>query len=147
MLSSTSKSSQKINGQHGKKKRVIPTTKDYKIIFDRMEAGTIKVDVVEGKVCVKYKGKWIEPYISLDDEDLDKAYRFVTIYYKNRRRKIAVHRLVWMVDNGEESIPEGYDVAHDDDDPGNNCNWNLDLEPNAFNRRNSSTFNSKDEDF
>ena len=48
----------------GKRKRIhYKTTKDYSPIFDKMEAGKLKVDVTEGRVYIKHHGVWIEPYI------------------------------------------------------------------------------------
>ena len=39
------------------------------------------------------------------------TYRFVEIYHKGKRKKVALHRLVWMFAH-RELVPEGYDVDH-----------------------------------
>ena len=72
------------------------------------------------------------------------GYLFVRVHYKGFRKAIALHRLVWLVANGEERIPPGHDVAHLDDDNSNNHYKNLELQTYQKNRYNKTSFGSTD---
>lgn len=121
-----------------KKKRKVPSVRDYKIFFDRMEEGTLRVDCEAQKVYTYYRKEWRELKCDLDDKRPNKVYLFVRVYHKGKRRCIALHRLIWMVHNGVESIPKGYDIGHEDDDSTNNDPMNLELEPSHVNQRRNS---------
>lgn len=138
------------------------TARNYKIIFDRLELETLRVDIEAVKIEVLYHGRWREPHIHFDRE----GYQFVDVYLtfgkgakkQSLRKKCSIHRIMWMVANGEEKIPRGprgelMDVSHEDHDKQHNHWRNLELRPSKKNRVNGSSFGSnghatyEDEDF
>lgn len=62
------------------------------------------------------------------------TYRFVHVCRGNDRKKIAVHRLVWMADT-LDTIPEDHDVDHIFGSEYGDEIWNLRLLESAENRR------------
>ena len=52
-------------------------------------------------------------------------YRKVGLHVGGVRKLCRVHKLVWITFKGE--IPEGYEINHIDEDPGNNALYNLEL--------------------
>ena len=52
-------------------------------------------------------------------------YRKVGLCVNGVRKLCRVHKLVWITFKGE--IPEGYEINHIDEDPGNNALYNLEL--------------------
>jgi len=79
-------------------------------ILDRLNDGTLVVHPDKPAVFAYGARGWTE--LKIIERDLTRsAYRFVTICSGNKRKKIALHRLVWMFAN-RMLIPEGYDVDH-----------------------------------
>lgn len=110
------------DAQTGKRKRKYKKA-TYKIFFDRMEEGTLRVDIETGIVYTmcRIKKDWRPLCVTGDDANPDKSYAFITVYHKGACRKITISRLVWMVANAEEDIPKGCTIDHED---GNIHNYN-----------------------
>ena len=66
-------------------------------------------------------------------------YKFVTIWKANKKKKIAVHRVVWMYHN-RCLVPDGFDVDHKlgKSVPNANAIDNLQLLPASVNRSNKT---------
>lgn len=111
------------------------------IVYARLKDGTLHVDFSTGKI-YSVNSTWNELTVEYDDHAGNQRYAFVTIrrkcisYRKGfrgqsskiitwRRRKIAVHKLVWIAKHG--LIPRGYDVHHKDLNSLNNRLSNLEL--------------------
>lgn len=80
-------------------------------ILERLEAGTLLVDTKTGSVWSLLPGspmRLIKPINRLSERS---AYDFVNICHLGRKKKIAVHRLVWMSVH-RRTVPEGFDVDH-----------------------------------
>lgn len=98
---------------------------DYSLFFDRIAEGTLRVDCTAGTVeilCPQSK-EWREPHIDVNEH----GYLFFRVYKDGFRRKVAVHRLVWMVHNGRQDVPAGHEVHHEDLNQRNNSGTNLKL--------------------
>ena len=65
-----------------------------------------------------YKGKILTP-------KLRGGYLHIGLWKNHKRKGYSIHRLVWTTFNGE--IPKGLQVNHIDENPLNNCVWNLNL--------------------
>lgn len=103
---------------------------DHSILFDRIEEGTLRVDIDAGIVDSRSSGEW-KP---LPIERNDRGRPFVRIYHKGSRRSFGVHIAVWLAACGLESIPDGYDVDHIVADPDDNRISNLRLMRARINR-------------
>lgn len=80
-------------------------------ILDRIEDGTLFIDVNNAWVFSLSRGNWRELRI-ITRESNGSSYRFVEVYGKpGKKKKIALHRLVWMAAN-RQVVPDGYDVDH-----------------------------------
>lgn len=94
---------------------------DEQIVLDRLADGTLKVDVSGGRVLVRRpNGRWAVPYLERDRC----GYLFFRLYRNGARRKIALHRAVWMAANGT-LIPAGHEVHHVNVNNQVNAHWNL----------------------
>lgn len=71
-----------------------------------------KITLPNGKALYTYTGKDSAKHL------------FVRIHYRNRRRGVAVHRVIWIVST-RSTIPSGWEVHHRDLDPTNNRFDNL----------------------
>lgn len=80
-------------------------------ILSLVTSGEIIVDVDSGKHVTK-NGRVLS-VVSRTHADGESrgTYRFVSICHGGKRKKIAIHRLVWMAVNGTV-VPQGYDVDH-----------------------------------
>ena len=91
-------------------------------ILELLKSKVYDVDLVTGKVYGLSRGSPVE--IKQEIGGKDSNYLGVRIKYKRKRRKIAVHVLVWMA--GTLSIrPPKWQVHHIDEDPLNNAFSNL----------------------
>lgn len=77
-------------------------------ILQRLRDGNLRIDPETAVVESGLRGWRV---LSQYEDQHDSGYRFVKINWKNKQKKIAVHRLQWMA-YSEELIPEGYDVHH-----------------------------------
>lgn len=101
------------------------------MFLDRLVAGTLLVDTAAATVWSVRDGKAVQ----LRQYPLGRHanYRSVCCYQDGHRKKVAVHRLVWMAANGR-LIPGGYDVDHIDHNTTNNAIDNLQLRPSGNNQ-------------
>lgn len=77
-------------------------------ILDAINEGLYSINVDTALVVSWTTGKRLRV---IERESNGSTYRFVEIYRKGLRKKIALHRLVWMVANGQV-VPEGFDIDH-----------------------------------
>lgn len=54
----------------------------------------------------------------------EEGHQWIQLYYKGKRRSIAIHRLIWMV-GANAIIPKGFEVHHYNEDVKENGYWNL----------------------
>lgn len=120
--------------------------------FYRIACGLLKVDTETATVYWRpsTKCEWKErvPSFRTSPGMTDYGYWFIRIsfvyFVRNRRkiyrRKIALHRLVWLVHNQRETIPLGCDIHHIDKDTHNNHHSNLTALDIPSNRKNDSSF-------
>lgn len=104
---------------------------DYKLAFDKMEAEQLVVDTETLEIrSLNRQGKWnvLTVYFQRD------GYPWVKINYKGKRKSVFCHVIMWMVDNGTEEVPEGFDVAHNDNNNKNYHPTNLYLRDSYFNQ-------------
>lgn len=87
-------------------------------ILDAVQAGRFVVDVEAGEV-ITAAGRQLVVFSNRTD-----CRRFVRLHFDGRRRGIAVARLVWMARTGQ-LIPDGWEVHHRDENPGNDAWGNL----------------------
>lgn len=104
------------------------------------DRGLLRIIKSEGLACDKSDGtiyrvrEDVRKEIPQLPDPRDRGYFFVYVYHKGCRRKIAVHRLVWMIVE-RRLIPNGCDVHHRDTDKSNNAFENL--EPQDYFRHRS----------
>lgn len=105
-------------------------------ILRRLRAGNLRINPVTSAVESNMKGDWrtIKQIASQHGED---GYRFVSICYAGKKKKIAVHRLQWMAYT-DALVPDGYDVHHKKSPPRPaekpNCVSNLELRESMENQ-------------
>jgi len=101
-------------------------------ILDRINTGTLWV---EGEKVVSKSRKGIMELMQIHRESSGSKYHFVTVWAGNKKKKIAVHRLVWMCHH-RSLVPDGFDVDHKSgkDIPNANAIENLQLLPSSVNR-------------
>lgn len=132
------------------KRRYVPPTvyqktSGYWIFFRLIARGLLHVDLATGAILKRKHNRTDYPLVPMRLEQCN-GYYFVCGYYttmrakRRYRRKISVHRLVWMVANHRTTIPIGKDVAHKDHIPSHNWAGNLELQPSKYNRWNSTSF-------
>lgn len=80
-------------------------------ILDRINDGTLTVLVNEARVFSFTKGSWHELSPVERTPPSGTSYRFVEVCRHGRKKKVALHRLVWMFAH-RSLVPEGYDVDH-----------------------------------
>ena len=103
--------------------------------------GHIKVDYRTGQVFKQrflnpggIVRRWLDEWIQLAQvPDNQGKYLFVTIHYEGARRRIAAHRMIWMVLH-RRLVPDGYDIDHRDRNPSNNIASNLRLLASTVNQ-------------
>lgn len=88
-----------------------------------MTDGHILHRLVTGTLLVCEKGTWVKSWSAWHgwrrlnfiehrgDNGRGTKYRFVNVCYGKLKKKIAVHRLVWMAHN-KQVVPPGFDVDH-----------------------------------
>lgn len=86
-------------------------------ILDAILAGVVTVDTEAGTVSAR--GRELKTFSNRTDRR-----RFVRLHLDGKRRGIAVARVVWMAATGQ-LIPDGFEIHHDDKDPGNDAWGNL----------------------
>lgn len=86
-------------------------------ILDAIRDGTFAVNLDTG--AVSSRGRVLRPFSNRTDRR-----QFVRLHLAGRRRGIAVARLVWMAAT-LQLIPEGWEVHHQDENPGNDAWGNL----------------------
>ncbi|MEM1224580.1 MAG: HNH endonuclease [Planctomycetota bacterium] len=101
-------------------------------ILDRINAGTLTVLVNVPSVWSPSTRGWVRMSI-ITHQSHGSTYRFVSICHKGKKKKIALHRLVWMFAN-RSLVPEGYDVDHREADKRDTID-NLRLLESSKNRR------------
>jgi hypothetical protein len=79
-------------------------------IIERIALGTLTVLVNDPRVFSFSRGSWRELRI-IERESNSSSYRFVEICKNSKKKKVALHRLVWMFAN-RRTVPDGYDVDH-----------------------------------
>lgn len=78
-------------------------------ILERLKAKTLIVDPLGEFIISRVKG---ETKLTIWDRPRHgSCYRFVSICHNGKKKKIAVHRLVWMA-HFEQLVPEGSDIDH-----------------------------------
>jgi hypothetical protein len=77
-------------------------------ILEAFSEGAYSVNVNTATVVSWTTGKKLKV---IERESNGSTYRFVEIARKGRKKKIALHRLVWVVANGSV-VPQGFDVDH-----------------------------------
>lgn len=116
------------------------------IIHSRLKAGTLKVNFQTAEVYSLHAGrkKWIKLTLEYDAKQDRQRYAFVVIrkccihYRKDslgrtrkiitwRRKKIAVHKLIWIAAYGRNSIPQDHQLHHKNEDSLINGLFNLEL--------------------
>ncbi|MEM6471698.1 MAG: HNH endonuclease [Planctomycetota bacterium] len=81
-------------------------------ILDRINDGTLVVQMDKPIVwSFNTRRKVWTPLTAIEHESNGSKYRFVNICKRRMKKKIAVHRLVWMFAH-RQLVPEGYDVDH-----------------------------------
>ena len=78
-------------------------------ILERLKNKTLVVDPL-GRFVISYARKTKELTI-WERERRGSCYRFISICHNNKKKKIAVHRLVYMA-HYMKVVPEGFDVDH-----------------------------------
>ena len=101
-------------------------------ILDRIEAGTLWV---EADRVMSQSHCGVSELAQIYRKSSGSEYHFVTVWARNKKKKIAVHRLVWMFHN-RSLIPDGFDVDHKFGKDVLNANAieNLQLLPSSVNR-------------
>jgi len=120
---------------------------DYRIFFERIALGTLRVNIETAVVetfCIRCKA-WRPLLVTGDDKFEDKSYEFIRVYHRGSCRKIAVHRLIWMVANGKTDIPPGFDIDHIDVNQKNNHHSNLRLRESRENQSKSEEYTQPDD--
>lgn len=74
------------------------------MILARLLDGSLTVDARDGTAYSR--GKELK-----QEYDMRERYKFVRIWFKGHRKKIAVHRLCWMAVN-RACVPHGHNVHH-----------------------------------
>lgn len=116
------------------------------IIYARLKAATLKVNFQTGDVYSFHatQKKWVKLTWEYDENKDKQRYAFVRIrkccihHRKNsrgvvqkivtwRRKKIAVHKLVWIAAYGPKSIPRDFQLHHKNKDSLINGLFNLEL--------------------
>ena len=101
-------------------------------VFDLITNGTYHVCPMTATVT--RNGRPLKPVIrSRGDDPSRGTYRFINICSRGRKRKIALHRAVWMAFN-EDTVPEGYDIDHVFGSDRGDEIWNLRLQESGENR-------------
>jgi hypothetical protein len=132
----------------------------YAPIFRRIRDGTLKVDTKRARVYYRRspRSPWrrmkpIFRHSGNRGEQNDHGYWFVSIGFtmprsrrRHRRRKIALHRLVWLVDHNRETVPHGCDIHHINSNTDDNRAPNLTHLTVHLNRSHTSPLTSE-EDF
>lgn len=109
-------------------------------VLARIESGTLLVDTA--RAIVTSLNRLVASTLKvLERESNGSTYRFVEISAVGKKKKVALHRLVWMAAHGRIP-PAGYDVHHVHGKQVENPDgiWNLDLLPIAENRSTSRRF-------
>lgn len=116
-------------------------------ILDRIVEGSLVVFPNQALVwSFNEKQGWVKIRI-IERESSGSTYRFVEICYRGKKKKIALHRLVW-ISFYRQIVPEGYDVDHIE---GKNREFpdsidNLQLLESRFNRSRGKPFVSQTEE-
>lgn len=79
-------------------------------ILDRINDGTLSVLVNEARVFSFSRFGWAE-LTPIERESNGSTYHFVEIAKQGKKKKIALHRLVWMFHH-RCLVPDGFDVDH-----------------------------------
>lgn len=79
-------------------------------VVERLRIGNLIVDAEQAIAKSLFRGQWRTLRV-IERESNGSTYRFVEIYSGGKRKKVALHRLVWMAVN-LMAVPEGYDVDH-----------------------------------
>lgn len=111
------KSRKDVDDDGMKPKRVYKRMTDRRILA-MLRNGMLRVDLETGDIWSVVPGR--EPHLITPVPDSKNKYLFVNVYYKGARKKIAVHRVVWMKGH-DRLVPAGCDIHHDDDN--RNHNW------------------------
>ncbi len=93
-------------------------------IFRIIKAGGLDADLEDGTI---YRIRGDERKEIPQVPDRRGRYLFVYVYHRGKRRKIAVHVLIWMI-GAKSMVPKGCDVHHCDEDRENNSFRNLEPE-------------------
>lgn len=115
-------------------------------VLDRIASGTLTVLVDQARVFSFSRGKWHE-LRTVSRHSNGSEYSFVEICHQGKKKKVALHRLVWMFAN-RQIVPDGYDVDHIEgkliDQP--NAIDNLQLLESGRNRSRGKPFISQTEE-
>lgn len=79
-------------------------------ILERIETGSLRVCPSACSVASKSVQGWTELKI-IERESNGSTYQFVTVCSGGKKKKIALHRLVWMASH-RSLVPDGFDVDH-----------------------------------
>lgn len=79
-------------------------------ILDRIVDGTLTVFTRTAEVWGFNGSSWSKLRV-IDRESCGSSYRFVEVCSKGKKKKIALHRLVWIAFH-RQLVPESYDVDH-----------------------------------
>lgn len=103
-------------------------------ILARILDGTLTVLVNEARVFSFSRDTWNELRQAVRTSN-GSTYRFVDICSNGKKKRVAVHRLVWMFAH-RSIVPEGHDVDHIEGKLRDNCDAidNLQLLPSSLNR-------------
>lgn len=80
-------------------------------ILDRVADGSIVVDTLLAIAYSQQEGRLRRLRAVVRETKRGSAYAFVEVCSQGRKKKIAIHRLVWMAAN-RALVPPGYDVDH-----------------------------------
>lgn len=102
-------------------------------ILERLRNGSLRVDVHRATVDSVIENRSIKRLRVINRESNGSSYNFVEIRHKGKKKKIALHRLVWMAHN-DSLVPDGFDVDHIRGKAAGDGIGNLRLLKSSFNR-------------
>ncbi len=79
-------------------------------ILERIEAGTLVVNMGSLEVFSYFRGEWSRLRVKSHKSN-GSEYKFVEVCHQGMKKKIALHRLVWMF-SMRSLVPDGCDVDH-----------------------------------
>lgn len=117
-------------------------------VLRRVRDETLRLVVIDHEpfVAVEWRpaagGSWRRKSLILRDSPRGKSYWFLQVQSLcgTKKKKIALHRLVWLLANDRVAVPAEFDIHHIDQDTWNCRPENLELLPQSVNRFNRTSF-------